>query len=498
MIPIPEFKKREVVMIDERKKGFYRILNIPSVLKWITAVFSLTTIAAQVQALTPDQVFNKVKDSIVVVKTLDANGNVKCQGSGVLLPSGKIATNRHVVEDGTSYQVGRGKELVRASIYAEDVDKDTCLLDAAGLTGKPAQIGKATDLKIGVPVYAVGAPQGLELSLSNGIVSQLRGGPPPFIQTTAAISPGSSGGGLFDREGRLVGLTTLYIKGGQSLNFAMPVEWIDELKPSPKTITNNLPQTEWIKRAAAFEKLEDWWGMLDCCQKWTKSEPKNATAWYNIGVAYDNIGLTIHTIHALDAFQQAIHINPEDYKPWYNLGCIYNRLNRHDDAIDAYRQAIRIDPEFSLAWNNLGVTYLISGNRTAALDAAKELRRLDPERADELYNTILSQQTDTNHRQPKVSSHPSLHLRNGVIEIGMTREMVLLALGNPDDVQRSGDFSGVRETWVYYAPLPEIDPSSLVGLTTTDIMSLYLIAQSKRKATFLFFSGGVLTSFREQ
>ena len=67
---------------------------------------------------------------------------------------------------------------------------------------------QAADLKVGDPVYAVGAPLGLELSLSEGIVAQLRGGPPPLIQTTAAISPGSSGGGLFDRDGRLVGLTT--------------------------------------------------------------------------------------------------------------------------------------------------------------------------------------------------------------------------------------------------------------------------------------------------
>jgi len=206
------------------------MINIPSVLKLIVAVFFLSILPVLGYALTPDQVFDKVKDSIVVVKTLDAQGKVKGQGSGVLLPSGKIATNCHVVEGGDSYLVGRGKELVRSTLYAEDEDKDICLLDAKGITGKPAQLGKAAGLKVGDLVYAVGAPQGLELSLSDGIVAQLRGGPPPLIQTTAAISPGSSGGGLFDGEGRLVGLTTLYVEGGQSLNFAIPVEWIGELK----------------------------------------------------------------------------------------------------------------------------------------------------------------------------------------------------------------------------------------------------------------------------
>jgi S1-C subfamily serine protease len=57
--------------------------------------------------------------------------------------------------------VGRGERLVSATLYVEDSDKDICLLDAKGIEGKPAQLGKAADLKVGDPVYAVGAPKGL-------------------------------------------------------------------------------------------------------------------------------------------------------------------------------------------------------------------------------------------------------------------------------------------------------------------------------------------------
>ena len=335
-------------------------MNLPSVLKLIVAVFFLATLPAQVNALTPSQVFDKVKDSIVVVKTLDAQGKVKDQGSGVLLPSGKIATNCHVVEGGASYQVGRGEQLVSATLYAEDADKDICLLDAKGVTGEPAQLGKATGLKVGVPVYAMGAPHGLELSLSDGIVAQLRGGPPPFIQTTAAISPGSSGGGLFDGDGRLVGLTTLYIEGGKSLNFAMPVEWIGEIKPDrdllrtvfDKPATEGRSQTEWVKRTIALEQMKYWHGLLDWCRKWMKNEPTNDQAWYGLGIAYNN-------------------------------------LKRYNDAIEAFRQALRINPKDAYAWYNLGIAYTLSGNQTAALNAVKELRRLDPEKADKLFNLIV-------------------------------------------------------------------------------------------------------------
>jgi uncharacterized RDD family membrane protein YckC len=373
-------------------------------------------------ALTPSQVFDKVKDTVVVVKTLDAQGKLKTQGSGVLLPSGKIATNSHVVEGGASYLVGRGKQLVPATLFAEDGDKDICILDAKGITGKPVQLGKAASLKVGDPVYAVGAPQGLELSLSDGIVAQLRGRPhSPWIQTTAAISPGSSGGGLFDGEGRLVGLTTRYLEGGQSLNFAIPVEWIGEVKPGRKPAAEGRSRTEWLKRATALEKLEDWQGLLDWCRKWTKSEPKNDNAWYNLGLAYyalnryndviealrqalrinpeyadawDNLGF-VYSMHlnrhndAIEAYRQTLRINPENATAWFNLGMGYNNLKRYSDAIEAYRQALRIDPEFAIAWYNLGVAYYNSGNRSAALDAVRGLRRLHSEMADKLFNQIM-------------------------------------------------------------------------------------------------------------
>jgi tetratricopeptide (TPR) repeat protein len=359
------------------------MMRMPSFLRLIVAVFVLASLPAQVHALTPAQVFDKVKDSIVVVKTLDVKGSLKGQGSGVLLPSGKIATNCHVVEGGASYQVGRGKEIVRAALYAEDRDKDICLLDAKGITGKPAQLGKAAGLKVGVPVYAVGAPQGLELSLSDGIVSQLRGGPPPLIQTTAAISPGSSGGGLFDGEGRLVGLTTLYIEGGQNLNFAMPVEWIGEVKPGRKQAAGRGSQSEWLKRAIALGELKNWQGLLDWCRKWTKSDPKNADAWYGLGNAY--IGLNRHN-DAMDAYRQALRINPEFADAWYNLGIACVKLKHYDDAIETFRQAIHIDPNNAAAWNNLGNAYGELERYSDATDAFRQGLRINPEDALTWYN----------------------------------------------------------------------------------------------------------------
>jgi len=85
-------------------------------------------------------------------------------------------------------------------------------------------------LQIGEPVITIGSPGGFSNTLSNGIISQLRllDGQ-KLVQTTAAISGGSSGGGLFDAKGNLIGITTFKIRDAESLNFAISID--EYLKP---------------------------------------------------------------------------------------------------------------------------------------------------------------------------------------------------------------------------------------------------------------------------
>jgi S1-C subfamily serine protease len=139
-------------------------------------LLSLAILPVPVHGLTPGQVFTKVKDAVVVVTTWDAKGRLIGQGSGVMISPGRIATNYHVVEGGASFEVSRSEQVAAATLYADDRKKDICLLDAKSIRGEPVQLGKAATLKVGDPVFAVGAPEGLELSLSDGIVAQLRGG----------------------------------------------------------------------------------------------------------------------------------------------------------------------------------------------------------------------------------------------------------------------------------------------------------------------------------
>jgi tetratricopeptide (TPR) repeat protein len=349
---------------------------------WHAPLSALAMVASAAHALTPSQVFDVVKDSVVVVKTLGAKGEQATMGSGVLLPSRKIATNCHVIKDGTSLQVGRGEGFVAATVYAGDSDKDICLLDAKDIGGKPATLGKSSSLKIGEAVYAVGAPQGLELSLSDGIVSQLRGSSPPFIQTTASISPGSSGGGLFDSAGRLVGLTTLYIDGGQNLNFAIPVEWLADIRPGKKVSAKQRGNIDWITRAAALEEKLDWQGLLAWGKQWVKAEPNYAGAWFVIGRGRQNLG---QLDSAVIAYRQTLRINPEYSSAWHNMGMAYGQLERYDDAIAALRQSLRIDPDNDKTWFILGVAYGDIGRHDEAFTAFRQALRINPEHAGAWY-----------------------------------------------------------------------------------------------------------------
>jgi hypothetical protein len=363
-------------------------------------------------AMTPGQVYERVKDSVVVVKTYDRQGQPVGHGSGVVLPSGYIVTNYHVVEAGERYTVGRGKHVVPATVKAGDPDKDICLLTAPGLVAEPARLGRADRLKVGDPVYAVGAPQGLELSLSEGIISQLRGsGPHPIIQTTVAISPGSSGGGLFNAKGELVGITTAYMKDGQNLNFALPVEWIAEVagekikdpwvpiyvgkapnKPQPKgenpvaPKTAEKPKEGWDARGRALGKAQDWQGLLAHGLRWTQAEPSDYLAWSALGVAYQNLG---RQGEAIKAFREALRLKPDYAQAWYNLGASYGKMGGHREAIEALLKALRLKPDLAGAWCNLAVAYAATGDRSAALEAVKECRRYDPQKADKLFNLIM-------------------------------------------------------------------------------------------------------------
>lgn len=194
---------------------------------------------ATARNLPPDKMFRRASPSVVQVAVPLANSQIS-NGSGVMVRDSRfgvvIVTNCHVLGKATqAFVKDTAGEVVSSNLVARDRPRDLCLLrpdDLRRLSTRPAAVARPKDLEVGDRVYAIGAPHGFDLTLTDGLVSGFRDlGGARLIQSTAPISHGSSGGGLFDGRGRLVGVTTMFLANSQALNFALPISLLSELSP---------------------------------------------------------------------------------------------------------------------------------------------------------------------------------------------------------------------------------------------------------------------------
>lgn len=193
-----------------------------------TAIAALTCAAllsAPSWAISPEEVFSRASKSVVMVLAGPAPAHLTTQGSGVVVSSNLAITNCHVAQSAgkphKAIVVVQGGRRYDARVVAANTEYDSCLMHVVGLDGMPAEIADSGSLRVGQRVYAIGAPSGLELTLTDGLLSALRTvGRSHVIQTSASISPGSSGGGLFNDQGQLIGITSFGIGTGTGLNFA--------------------------------------------------------------------------------------------------------------------------------------------------------------------------------------------------------------------------------------------------------------------------------------
>lgn len=209
---------------------------------WSTTVVALGLAGAlssgPASALTPAEVFAAVSPSVWRVQTFDVDGLLLGQGSGVVVGVGQVVTNCHVLAKARRVQVRREAQqgqALPATLVQWDVQRDLCQLQVPGLQAPQVSLAPAAPAAVvGQAAYAVGHPKGLELTMSAGLVSSMRHNSARqlvLIQTSAAISGGSSGGGLFNEQAQLIGLTTIGSIGAdaQNLNFAIPADWIADL-----------------------------------------------------------------------------------------------------------------------------------------------------------------------------------------------------------------------------------------------------------------------------
>ena len=198
---------------------------------------------------TPQQIAKEILPSTVLLEMKDSNGQRHGLGSGFFIQEGEIATNFHVVErayEGSAKLFGQTERYDIEGYTALDVNNDLIILKikdrdqtTVGRTALP--LGDSESIRTGDTIYAVGNPEGLEGTISDGIISGIRKLSTGYerIQITAPISPGSSGGAVLNTEGEVIGVSVTglpslrtissgkpqdpqYINVAQNLNLAIP------------------------------------------------------------------------------------------------------------------------------------------------------------------------------------------------------------------------------------------------------------------------------------
>jgi serine protease Do len=199
---------------------------------WETAPIHAADIPALVQ---------KAKPAVVEILTYDQQNKLLKTGTGFFIsPDGLLLTNYHVISSGSSImaKTPTGAVYFLKGVVTASETSDVAKLQFFATDVPYLNLGSSLSAVEGQRVLVIGNPEGLEGTVSDGIISAFRAGR-TLIQITAPVSPGSSGSPVLDESGNVIGIATQVLKEGQNLNFAISSETIRDAiaqssaKPTP-------------------------------------------------------------------------------------------------------------------------------------------------------------------------------------------------------------------------------------------------------------------------
>ncbi len=363
----------------------------------------LTTLSFGQQDIS--SLIKKIKPAVVTITTYDENRDTLTMGSGFFINTeGDLVTNYHVLNGAYTAEVRTDGGSVYAirNIRAANSTADIVLVDIVDMP-KPVHyldISLETPLQ-GEHILVVGSPFGLELTVSDGIVSAVRDLPNigKIVQLTAPMSTGSSGGPAVNMAGEVIGIVTFQILEGQNLNFAISGRLILDLETDMKEPLANWTKSLEQKHISEAEKLyyharyyyimENYERAIMCFKETASYFEKYVTyrhgdlaviwigynAYLFIGACYRALG---QPEQAIWAFKQAILINPSYPEGYEQLACEYDDLQLYAEAIREYKKAIQVDPNYARVYFNLGVLYLELELYEESVWANKKVIELNP------------------------------------------------------------------------------------------------------------------------
>ena len=268
--------------------------------------------------------------SVVMVRGYNASGGLS-YGSGVMVGDNKVLSNCHVFRSTKQPWVSRGEDTYQIVSVQADRWHDLCLLTTYGLPFTAMPLGEGNNLQRGQEVLAIGHSNGVPAPLtSEGVVKstyEFEGG--RIIRSTAQFRMGASGSGIFDMEGKLLGINTFKTPGRPAYFYSLPIEWLANVEKLP--VETDFPiigkafweadddKKPFFMQIAIPEINQDWLMLAQVAQKWIDTDAKNSDAWYELGVAHENLN---KIDEAKAAYQQSAALDATNTDALFRLGVI--------------------------------------------------------------------------------------------------------------------------------------------------------------------------------
>jgi len=237
-------------------------------------------------------------------------------GSAVSIAGDQLVTNCHVISGASRIEVELAQGSYLATVDLRDSYRDLCFLKLPGYQAEPVSMIASGQIHVGQDVVAAGFTNGT-YTVSRGRIVGLHTcecGGGKVIQTSAPFGRGASGGGLFDSQGRLVGILTFKSKNGGNFHFALPVGWLRQL--ADHRLETLGPDESFWKRpgkesgyflvACDLGEKKAWRSLLSLASEWRERETSNPEAWMALGRAHRGLG---QSEAAVANFQRALMLD---------------------------------------------------------------------------------------------------------------------------------------------------------------------------------------------
>jgi len=188
----------------------------------------------------PAQILGQYGPAVVLIVGV-SQGQEVIQGTGfTVTPDGVIVSNYHVIKGAypAIVKLSTGDVFDRIDVLEWDARRDIAVIKVPGFNMPTVVLGNSDEVVVGEHVVVVGNPQGLEHSISDGLISGIRKleGYHAY-QISAPISPGSSGSPVFNDNGEVIGVAFATIEEGQNLNFCIPINYVRGLLSTQRTVS---------------------------------------------------------------------------------------------------------------------------------------------------------------------------------------------------------------------------------------------------------------------